>query len=107
MLNITGSFTYTMNEGAFDPILWGGIDPKAQAIFVDTGKWDYDFSGVEDLSDIDTTTMEARLTADLAVSETFSIYGDLLYGDWEDEEWIIEDGTGDYIAATLGLALHF
>jgi hypothetical protein len=107
MLSITGSFTYTMNEGAFDPIAWGGIDPQAQARFVDTGKWDYGFQGVDGLSDIDTTTMEARLMADFMINEQFSIYGDLLYGDWEDTEWIIEDGTGDYIAGSAGLVVSF
>lgn len=105
--NLTGSFNYTMNEGAYDPIVWGGIDPQAISVLVGSGNWNYDFNGVDGLSDIKTDTMEARLTATFAVNESFGIFGDLLYADWEDEEWIIEDGTGDFIAATLGLTVYF
>jgi len=106
-LNLNGSFTYTSNIGSFDPIKWSGIDPQAFATLVASGKWSYDFSGVDGLSDIDTNTLEARLVASYMVSEMLSLYGDVLYSDWTDNEYIIENGTGDFLAASFGVGVRF
>lgn len=106
-LDVHADFSYTMSQGSIDPINWAGIDPKAITVLVETGKWDYDFSGVDGLSDLDVTNWNVGIGADFQVNEKWGIYSNFTYAKWEDEEYVLEDNTGDYYMGSLGMVLSF
>jgi outer membrane autotransporter protein len=99
--------TYTMNEGAFDAFTLSGIDPQAVSTLVASGNWSYDFSGVEDLSNVDTNTWNINVGADYQFTEEMSLYSTFTYAKWEDEDYIFRDDTGDYMIGSLGLIFNF
>jgi opacity protein-like surface antigen len=106
-VTIHGDLTYTMNEGSFSPIVWSGIDPEAITTLVASGQWDYDFTGVDGLSNVENTTWTIGAGADIAFAEGISLYSLLNYSRWEDDDFILVDGTGDYVIGTVGLAFAF
>ena len=107
VFNMHLDFTYTQNEGAFSPIVWSGIDPEAITRLVGSGQWDYDFTGVEDLSNLDVTTYDVSLGADYMFMDNLSVYSAIAYSKWEDDEWVLEDNTGDYLIGSLGFLISF
>jgi hypothetical protein len=107
VITVHADLTYTMNKGSFDPIVWTGIDPAAVDRLVATGLWNYDFSGVDNLSDIDIATWNIDVGADWMISDSVSIFTALSYAKWEDEEYVLVDQTGDYFIGNLGLVFTF
>ena len=106
-LNIHADFTYAMSEGSIDPINWMGIAPEAVTTLVNTGKWDYDFSIVDGLSDLDVTSWNVAVGADFQINEKWGVYSNFTYAKYEDEEYVLEDNTGDYYMGSLGMILTF
>lgn len=104
---IHGDFTLTLNEAAFDPIAWSGIDPRAFASLVASGQWDYNFAGVEDLSNLDIRTIEVGLGAEYQLLEQATLNAVLSWAQWDDRQWVYNDNSGDYLSASLGLAIAF
>ena len=107
VFNLHMDFTYTMNEGSFDDIIWSGIDPEAVTRLVNTGKWDYDFTEVNDLSDIKINNYNISVGADVMLLDNVSLYSLLSYAKWEDEEFVTSDDTGDYFIGSLGFMFTF
>lgn len=105
--SLHGDLTYTINESAFDPIVWAGIDPRAYATLVASGQWDYNFAGVEDLSNLDIRTIEIGLGAEYLLMENATLTGIVTYSHWDDRQWVYNDNTGEFLIGSLGLVIAF
>jgi hypothetical protein len=107
-LSIHGDFTYTMNEGSYDPFNFSATDQPGMDKLVATGKWSYDWGTLaSSLSDLKMNTMDLTLGANFQATDKMGIYAMYKYAMWEDEEFYIADGTGDYMIASAGLTVTF
>ena len=104
---IHGGLSYTANETGFDSVIYESIPAEVITKMVDTNKYDYDHSNISDLSDLKINTFGLNFGAAFEVNEFFGITADFDYEKWDDEEWYLVDGTGDFYMGTFGFLFTF
>jgi hypothetical protein len=67
-----------------------------------------DFSGFDDLSDLDYSIIDLTFTANLDINEHWGIYGVFNYTDFQDDEsYVYGDLDGTFYSANIGIEYKF
>lgn len=96
--------SYVDRQAGMDPLILGPITQEA----ADTlGFEDYDFSGVNEYSDVDLSRFEISGDLDWKVFRSMGVIFGFLYSDYQDDDPYLADTTGTYSWVCAGVSFHF
>ncbi|MCP4896907.1 MAG: hypothetical protein GY906_08015 [bacterium] len=96
------NLTWTKSEAALDP-----FDLPADDYVAITPTMFYDFSRSHTYSDLDTTRVDAEVTAKWKLGDAFWLYGAWRYADFQDDAPYMYDTTGSVSFYTLAAGWSF
>ena len=110
-LNFYLEGVYTNAKGSFDPfdLPTPEIDePDANIYPDDTSTADYDFSGINEYSDLDYTTLEFTIGTNYRIDDKTSVYGAVNLMDMTDDQpYVYGDLTGALVTYSAGMTMKF
>jgi hypothetical protein len=117
-LNLFANLTYSKSKQGFDDITIVSRVPQLQAMGGAAGvNWvaqnyawgavNPDFSRIDDWVDLEMSQIEINVGGSYSITDKISINTSLLYGDYNDEEYYIEDDDGAYYALNAAIEYKF
>ena len=83
-------------------------EPDANIYPDDTSTADYDFSGINEYSDLDYTTLEFTIGTNYRIDDKTSVYGAVNLMDMTDDQpYVYGDLTGALVTYSAGMTMKF
>ncbi len=117
-LNLYANVSYSISKQGFDNISIANQIPSLQAIGGAAGPdwvsqnyvWgavNPDFSRIDDWVDLESNQLELNIGGSYALTDNLSIVASILYSDFNDKEYYIQDNDGSYFAINTGIEYRF